>query len=169
MPIVPETSRLEGSFDVVVACEVLEHVEDDLAEIRSWADRLRPGAALVVTVPAHPQRFGASDVWAGHVRRYRREDLVRLATSAGLAVRRLVCFGFPFGNVVEPIRHRVHARRLRRERASSRTERTARSGIERGFESRLGPGWWLLPFCWIQLPFFSTDRGTSYLLVGTRR
>jgi SAM-dependent methyltransferase len=169
--VAADLAQLDGPFDLIVACEVLEHIEEDLAALRSWAARLPPGGRLLLTVPAHPQRFGPSDVWAGHFRRYRRSDLESLARDSGLRVNRLICFGFPLGNLVEPVRSRVHARRLRREGSASAAARTARSGVERGIEARLSPlfrPWLFLPFCWLQMPFFHTDLGTGYLLVAER-
>lgn len=101
----------EGSFDAVVLGEVLEHVKDDakgLAEVRRV---LRPGGLLAASVPANPARFGPSDVWAGHHRRYTREGLVRLCAEAGLEVERCVPWGFPFSALYH--RH-VYERHLER-------------------------------------------------------
>jgi len=171
VPLVTDLAELDGPFDLIIACEVLEHIEDDLAALRSWAARLPQGGLVLLTVPAHPDRFGPSDVWAGHFRRYRRSDLECLAREAGLFVNRLLCFGFPLGNLLEPVRSRVYTLRLRREGSIPLAQRTARSGIERGIEAKLAPlcrPWLLLPFCWIQMPFFHTDLGTSYLLVAVR-
>src|SRR5262245_24198195 len=139
VPLATDLAELDGTFDLILACEVLEHIEDDHNALRSWAARLSPGGRVLLTVPAHPERFGPSDVWAGHFRRYRRGDLERLARQAGLSVNRLICFGFPLGNLVEPIRNRVNARRLRQEGSLPAAERTARSGIERGIEAKLAP------------------------------
>lgn len=168
--VVDDLDEIEERFDLVVACEVLEHVEDDEAAFRAWAARLRPGGRLLLTVPAHPHRFGASDEWAGHYRRYRRRDLERLAAAAGLEVERLICFAFPLGNLIEPVRNRVNHRRLARERLS-RAERTARSGVERPLERHLRavlpPALWR-PFYWLQVPFFATDLGTGLLLRARR-
>lgn len=46
-----ETSLPPESFDVVVAVEVLEHVEHDDAFVRNVAAVLRPGGAFVMTTP----------------------------------------------------------------------------------------------------------------------
>src|SRR5882724_9482567 len=40
-----------GSFDVIVALDVLEHVEHDEESLTALRERLRPGGAMVVTVP----------------------------------------------------------------------------------------------------------------------
>ena len=162
---------VDGRFDLIVACEVLEHIEDDEGALRQWASRLLPGGRLLLTVPAHRRRFGASDTWAGHYRRYDREDLERLAAAADLRIERLLCFAFPLGNLIEPLRNLVNRGRMRRDDAKTIAERTARSGTERTIEQRLR---WLfrppllLPLFWLQVPFFSTRLGTGYLLLGRR-
>ena len=46
------------TFDLVVAFEVLEHIEDDHAAARDWVARLRPGGSLVVSTPAYQHRYG---------------------------------------------------------------------------------------------------------------
>jgi len=85
----------DRSFDAVVAGEVIEHIEDDRRALSEAARVLRPGGVLAVSVPAHPEWFGASDRWAGHVRRYTREELTRAIADAGLALERLRPWGFP--------------------------------------------------------------------------
>ena len=101
----------DETFDAAVLGEVLEHLADDRAALREVARVLRPGGVLAVSVPANPARFGPSDVWAGHVRRYAREQLVAACTSSGFAVRRCVGWGFPFSALYH--RH-LYERRLDR-------------------------------------------------------
>ncbi|HXG56706.1 MAG TPA: methyltransferase domain-containing protein [Vicinamibacterales bacterium] len=40
-----------GSFDIVIACDVLEHVRDDLAAMREVHRVLRPGGTAILSVP----------------------------------------------------------------------------------------------------------------------
>jgi SAM-dependent methyltransferase len=85
----------DESFDGVVLGEVLEHVEADalaLAEVRRV---LRPAGVLALSVPAHPKLFGPSDRWAGHVRRYRRSELIDAVAAVGFEVVRCLAWGFP--------------------------------------------------------------------------
>ena len=42
----------DGTFDRIIAAEVLEHIPDDEAAIRELARVLRPGGTMAVTVPA---------------------------------------------------------------------------------------------------------------------
>ena len=81
----------DGTFDRVIASEVLEHIPDDTAAIRELARVLRPGGTMAVTVPrCVPEaiNWALSDEYhdtpGGHVRIYRRSTLERRLTSAGL-------------------------------------------------------------------------------------
>jgi SAM-dependent methyltransferase len=83
------------SFDAAVLGEVLEHVEDDRGALEEIARVLRPRGVLALSVPANPKLYGASDIWAGHVRRYTRPALIDACTSAGFVVERCLGWGFP--------------------------------------------------------------------------
>lgn len=71
----------EGPFDAILYIDVLEHIEDDRAELAGAARRLRPGGFLVVLSPAHPWLFSPFDQAIGHFRRYSRGDAADLSPS----------------------------------------------------------------------------------------
>jgi SAM-dependent methyltransferase len=78
-------------FDRVIAAEILEHVPDDRTMIAEAARVLKPGGMIAVTVPRWwPERicWALSDsyhrVEGGHVRIYRRRQLIRRLRAAGL-------------------------------------------------------------------------------------
>lgn len=71
---------------VVLCLDVLEHVADDAAALGALAAQIRPGAVLMVTVPALPSLFGAHDRALGHHRRYRRSELIDKVEAAGFHV-----------------------------------------------------------------------------------
>jgi SAM-dependent methyltransferase len=83
------------SFDAAVLGEVLEHIEDDRQALAEVHRVLRPEGVLALSVPAHPSLFGPSDVWAGHVRRYARPELLEACSGAGFTVHRCLGWGFP--------------------------------------------------------------------------
>jgi SAM-dependent methyltransferase len=85
-----------ASFDAVILGEVLEHLEDDAAAAAEAARVLRPSGILAVSVPRNPAWFSQSDRWAGHVRRYTREQLVNRIEGAGFAILTCQPWGFPF-------------------------------------------------------------------------
>jgi SAM-dependent methyltransferase len=84
-----------ASFDGVILGEVLEHVVDDDDALSETARVLRPGGILAVSVPRNPAWFSQSDRWAGHVRRYAREELLGRVERAGLAIVTCRAWGFP--------------------------------------------------------------------------
>jgi len=75
-----------SSVDLVVAFDVLEHLEDDKAAAGCVFDVLRPGGTFLVAVPCDMRLWSAHDVAVGHVRRYTRPELVDLLEAAGFAV-----------------------------------------------------------------------------------
>jgi len=92
-----------GAFDAVVLCDVLEHVDDDRLAVEEAARLLRPGGALILTLPALGLLWSSHDEALGHRRRYGRRGARRLVESAGLRVEKL-SFGlsalFPLALVV---------------------------------------------------------------------
>lgn len=74
-----------ANYDTLLYLDVLEHIEDDRAELRRAASRLRPGGNLVVLAPAHQSLFSEFDRSIGHFRRYSASTLE--AAGPGLRVR----------------------------------------------------------------------------------
>jgi SAM-dependent methyltransferase len=80
---------LDDSFDVVLALDLLEHLDDDLAGASEIARVLRPGAQLLVFAPAYRWLWGHQDVVSHHHRRYTPRSLAGVIESAGLRISRL--------------------------------------------------------------------------------
>lgn len=85
----------DGSFDRIIAAEVLEHIDNDEAAIGELARVLRPGGTIAVTVPARTAEricwalssdYHAPAVPDGHVRIYRSNELRAKLATAGLDV-----------------------------------------------------------------------------------
>ena len=72
-----------ASLDLVVAFDVLEHLEDDKAAAVGVFEALKPGGVFLVAVPADPRLWSAHDDAVGHVRRYTRQTLGDLLSGAG--------------------------------------------------------------------------------------
>jgi SAM-dependent methyltransferase len=112
---------LGPGHDLLGMFDVLEHVDDDVGALRALSLALRPGGALVLTVPAHPSLFDEMDELACHRRRYRRAGLRRVIEQAGLEVRLLSHFMSPLvpvlflvrtlGRLADEERHRALERR----------------------------------------------------------
>jgi SAM-dependent methyltransferase len=75
-----------ASADCVLACDVLEHVEDDLGLLNRLREVLRPEGLLVGTVPAYEFLWSGEDYVSAHFRRYTRPQMDRSLASAGYDV-----------------------------------------------------------------------------------
>jgi SAM-dependent methyltransferase len=86
----PNDLALNGeTFDLVCAFDVLEHVEEDEATLRTILACLVPGGAAVLTVPAFRWLWGPHDTQLHHKRRYAKAELRQKILAAGLRVERL--------------------------------------------------------------------------------
>jgi SAM-dependent methyltransferase len=83
-----------SSFDLVLATDVIEHVEDDALALRETARVLEPGGAAIVTVPAFQTLYGLQDRVARHRRRYLKRDLAAKIRAAGLELRDIYYFNY---------------------------------------------------------------------------
>jgi len=85
----------DGSFDRIIASEILEHIDDDIGALRELVRVLRPGGTFAATIPAtFPEKvcwkitdeYHAPKVEGGHVRIYAKGELSERMRDAGLDV-----------------------------------------------------------------------------------
>lgn len=79
-------------FDGVGLFDVLEHIDDDRAALRSAWAALRPGGWIFATAPQHPFLWSLNDEVAFHRRRYARGELAERIRGAGFSVERETSF-----------------------------------------------------------------------------
>ena len=79
----------DGSFDLVTALDVIEHLDDDAVALREMRRVLRPGGQVLVTVPAHRFMWGDQDEVNMHKRRYVAGEIRDRLTTNGFQVLRL--------------------------------------------------------------------------------
>jgi len=73
---VSDLSHWTETFDNVVCLDVLEHIEEDKAALKTLGSRVRKGGRLILSVPAYRSLYGAHDLRLGHFRRYERKELI---------------------------------------------------------------------------------------------
>jgi SAM-dependent methyltransferase len=81
-----------GTFDVAVALDVLEHIEDHVGALREIARSLRPGGRLYIFVPAYPWLWSLQDEVSHHVRRYTAPTLRAAVLAGGFEIEKLSYF-----------------------------------------------------------------------------
>ncbi len=75
-----------ASFDFAYTLNVLEHIAEDVTALRELRVALKPGARLLVYVPAFPVLYTSMDAKVGHVRRYKRDTLAHAVAAAGFTI-----------------------------------------------------------------------------------
>jgi SAM-dependent methyltransferase len=98
----PKTELIEGTVadlpantasDAIVCINVLEHIREDVAELKSFAKLLHPRrGALCLFVPARPEIYAPIDKDFGHFRRYTHRELKSKLIEAGFAIEQLHYF-----------------------------------------------------------------------------
>lgn len=77
-------SEVEGEVDVLVAMDVLEHIDDDVTALREWLGLVRSGGWVFLTMPALPSLWSYHDEILQHRRRYTLRSLTALTEAVGL-------------------------------------------------------------------------------------
>jgi SAM-dependent methyltransferase len=77
-----------SSFEIIIASDVLEHLEDAPLALAAWHKLMRPGGTLLLFVPAFCFLWGDHDEINHHFHRYRAGELAELLHSAGFEVSR---------------------------------------------------------------------------------
>jgi SAM-dependent methyltransferase len=100
----PGRNLIQGTIDdvpaafqsnAIVCVNVLEHIEDDIAELGKFHSRLLPQHGhLCLFVPARPEIYAPIDKDFGHFRRYTRPELRQKISAAGFTIRRLDYFNW---------------------------------------------------------------------------
>jgi SAM-dependent methyltransferase len=88
LPIRPE------SVGLILAADVLEHLENDLNGIHEFYQALKKGGLLILTVPAFSFLRGIQDIVTGHKRRYSKKDILNKLRAEGFDILRSSYFNF---------------------------------------------------------------------------
>ena len=173
--VTAEEKRVEeigDVFDLAIASEVLEHCADDVGFLRELRRHVRPGGWVILTVPAHMDRWGANDEFSGHLRRYERKELWGTMLHAGLEPVCIYSYGVPIYNLLKPLYDRAIGRRIVRE--DSPADRTAKSsgmwlmtGLK-GVFPVIFNGFTMSPFYLMQKLFYRTDLGNGFFAAARR-
>lgn len=74
------------TFDVVLALDVIEHIQDDNKAMKNIAKSLNKDGIVIFASPAFPFLWSYWDELAGHFRRYDKKSLVKLFEDSGFKI-----------------------------------------------------------------------------------
>jgi SAM-dependent methyltransferase len=100
----PGPLPFERKFDLIAAFDVIEHIREDLAALKSLRSAMAPKGWLLLTVPAYQWLWSQHDVRNHHQRRYTRTNFCRLVEAAGFEVKRSSYFNSHLFPVIAGVR-----------------------------------------------------------------
>ena len=81
-----------NEFDLILALDILEHIEDDQKALVEIHRALNENGGIILTVPQHKWLWSMQDVKSFHKRRYSRRELKERMSSCGFNVVHLSSF-----------------------------------------------------------------------------
>jgi SAM-dependent methyltransferase len=81
-------------FDLILATDIIEHVDDDLSALRELHRVLKPGSHLLLTVPTFHLLWGLQDDVSHHKRRYRLHELLPKLLDTEFALKQNYYFNY---------------------------------------------------------------------------
>ena len=85
---------IDEKFDMIVAFDVIEHIENDVTAIKNIKSMLNDEGVLILTVPQHMFLWSNLDEIVKHKRRYSRRELVDKLENNGFSLTRVTSFVF---------------------------------------------------------------------------
>lgn len=158
-------------YDVVICCEVLEHVKEDAALLKKLI--AVSNKYLLISVPAKQKLFDESDEAVGHFRRYEKEDLIKLVETNGLMIKEMVNYGYPFTNTIRFARRAMFKRVLKKSKSHSMEKRSKGSGINPiklpSFLIKIDIEKLIVPFYHFSRLFNKTNLSEGYLVLCEKK
>ena len=102
-----------GSIGLIIAMDILEHLENDRRGIRECFQALKRGGILVLTVPAFKWLWGIQDLVTQHKRRYIKKEVLNLLTLEGFEILKSSYFNFFLFFPILLARRATHLLRLK--------------------------------------------------------
>ncbi len=106
-----ETGCDQSEADTAILFDGLQRSAEPKAMLQRVATCVSSGGHVLIQVPADPALFGSTDVAAGHVRRFEKNELADVVRAAGLELVSLEEFN-QLGRVAWRLHHAVGAERI---------------------------------------------------------
>ena len=91
----------EQSIDAIFLMDVLEHIENDVAFVKTLLSNkiVKNETVFFITVPAYQSLFSSHDQLLNHYRRYNCKQLVRIANTTSMIIAQ---YGYFFSSLLVP-------------------------------------------------------------------
>ena len=89
-----ESDLESNKYDLILATDILEHIDNDDKALTEIARMLKPGGTVVITVPAFMCLWGLQDDVSMHKRRYLYDEVTNKVQRANLNIAESYYFNF---------------------------------------------------------------------------
>lgn len=117
------------TYNCVVACEVMEHVNNDVDFMNKVYQLLNKNGQAIISVPARMKYWAIDDKLAGHIKRYEKDELLRLFEKTQFKNIVIISYGYPFINLLRLARIFLAKWQYQKRKDWSQQELTRTSGI----------------------------------------
>lgn len=152
------------SFQTLISCEVLEHIEDDIDFLNQLCKV--DAKYYILSVPARQKWFDSFDTKVGHYRRYEKDDLEKLLNKAGLDIIEFSSYGYPVINITRLIRKALASRVKEQKNIEESTKESGINPIKpTSILAKFDIENLVKPFYYLSLPFNRFNLSEGYLVL----
>jgi SAM-dependent methyltransferase len=164
----------DKKYDCIVACEVMEHVENDAQFLLTLKSLLKPRGQLILSVPARMKFWTIHDDIVGHLRRYEKTELNQLMQQVGFNRVNVIAYGYPFVNMLRILRSWYARKQAVTKQQWTPEQQTQHSGIHHvpSAWNHLGlfvNPYTFLPLNWMARLFNDYDLSEGYLVIAQQK
>jgi len=78
--------KIKLKYQTIIYFDVLEHIKDDLKEIKIASKKIKKNGRLIFNVPAHQLFYNEFDKAVGHFKRYNKKDFKDIEKKTNLKI-----------------------------------------------------------------------------------
>ncbi len=120
----------DKKYDVLFSCMVIEHIPDEPRQkfLEKCKALLTDNGRIAFLVPASMKHWGVEDDIAGHLLRYEKEDVYKLAENLGMKVEHIAGLTYPISNWLFSLSNYVVSKNESKMLDKSQQEKTIYTG-----------------------------------------
>jgi len=85
-------NKIKGKFQTIIYFDVLEHIKNDLKEVREAKKKLYKNGLLIFSVPAYQIFYNKFDKSIGHFKRYNKDDFRKISLETNLKIEKILYY-----------------------------------------------------------------------------
>jgi len=84
--------KIKLKYQTIIYFDVLEHIKDDLKEVKIASKKIKKNGRLIFNVPAHQLFYNEFDKAVGHFKRYNKKDFKDIEKKTNLKIEKLIYY-----------------------------------------------------------------------------